>query len=667
MSKGLGSALAAGVAVLAVVGIVIFIVVDTDDADDPAETPTPGADDGPTRDATAPPDVALGDIEWSDCPFTPPTDAEVECGYLAVPELWDADDSDEVLIPFAVFAAENDDADAAPMVYLTGGPGQGALEQVTEAYDLIYRPLAQDRDLVLFDQRGTGLAEPSLACPEHIDEVHDVVEEAPDAEEAGERATQALLACRDRLLEEGVDFSGYNSRASAADMEALREGLGYDEWNVYGVSYGSRLALTAMREYPDGIRAAVLDSAYPLEANLYEETSGNVARGFSAFFASCEADEACSEAYPDLEGTFAAMVEELEEEPQPLTIFNPMTGDEVEATITGADMAGFLFQSLYVTDLIPLMPEMIDRASQGEFETIGMIQGLFLAEMELSSTGMQLAVQCQEEVPFSSREGVAEAISDTEMDYLFASSPTMGTTIFDLCDEWEAGDPPAAANEPVESDIPALVLAGEYDPITPPAWGEAVDASLANSHYFAFPHTGHGVVSSHECAENMLSEFLEDPGSQPDSACIGEIEGPAFTPGDAEVGMESYTNEAAGYAGARPADWTEIQPGIYQESPLVSMAQQLVPGATSEQMLQALAMELGLDAPPEPIDAMSTDTADWDIYQLEYGGQTETVAIAELEGQVALILLVATPAWTEAYYDEVLIPAVEAFELVEEG
>ena len=185
-----------------------------------------------------------------------------------------------------------------------------------------YAPILDVCDLVFFDQRGTGYSEPSLACPEFIDLTLDILDDDLSLAQGNQRQLEALAACGDRLLQEGIDLTAYNSAENAADVADLRLVLGYEEWNLYGVSYGTRLAQTIVRDHPEGIRSIILDSAYPLAANIQLETAVNADRAFALFFAGCAADPACAVAYPDLEQVFAELVVQLNESPLVVQVYN---------------------------------------------------------------------------------------------------------------------------------------------------------------------------------------------------------------------------------------------------------------------------------------------------------------------------------------------------------
>jgi pimeloyl-ACP methyl ester carboxylesterase len=627
---------------------------------------TNNAGDGDNDDGgdAAGPDTPVSEVEWGACEIDVPAGLDLDCGTLEVPADRDDPDAGTVTLAFGVVRTDHDEPADDPVLYLSGGPGQDSLELVPAAFGVLYEPLAANRDLIILDQRGTGYSEPSLACEEHASWVRENLDSDLPAEQLAAQSVEALAECRERLVvEEDVDLSAFNSAASAADLDDLRRALEVDEWNLYGISYGTRLALTAMRDHPEGIRSVVLDSAYPVDADLYEEMPENAARAMSAFFDACASDAACEERFGDLGSRFTDLVERLDADPVPVTLPDPATGRRVEGRLDGATIAGLLFQSLYATELVPLLPEILDAATRDEVGTVGVLLGAFSQQIELVSMGQQLAVQCQEEVAFGDREAV-EAAADEQpvLRSFFESAPTIGAGVFDICDEWDAGEPGPDEDDPVESAIPTLVLAGELDPVTPPRWGEAVAADLANSFSFTFPSTGHGVVPAHDCAAAMTRDFLDDPGAEPDAGCIDDIEPLPFSPEDVEVELVPVDAEYVGFAGVRPEGWTAAGPGVYQESLLTSFLQQVVPGTTAEQVLNQVARQIGADEPPAPVGQRQTEFLTWDLYELDDLGLRIDVALAEHEGSLAILQVASTPQRRDVYVRQVFEPALDAFD-----
>jgi pimeloyl-ACP methyl ester carboxylesterase len=407
----------------------------------------------------------------------------------------------------------------------------------------------------------------------------------------------------------------------------------------------------------------VLDAAYPVDADLYAEAPGNAFRAMEALFAACADDPACASRYPDLAGRFQRLVDELNAAPAPITIVDVLSGERREDELDGDSLVGFLFETLYSTELIPHLPEIIAAADDGEFGTIGLLSGAALQQVDLISVGQQLAVQCQEEVPFGSRESVAAAAAEHPLvEGFFRSAPTLGPGIFGVCDSWDAGEPGPEADEPVVSDIPALVLAGDLDPITPPRWGEAIAGQLPDSFFVRFPFTGHGTLPSHRCAVRITEEFLDDPGREPATDCVGDIEAPAFTADGVRIEMTSFDSDELELTGVRPEGWIEVLPGVWQQSVLTSLVQQVVPGATAEELLGAVTGQLGAGRPPQPAGELSTGSTTWQLYQLDDLGQSLELALADGPDGVLVVQLATSPARRDAHREQVFLPAVEALE-----
>ncbi|SDF48736.1 alpha/beta hydrolase fold [Blastococcus aurantiacus] len=602
-------------------------------------------------------------VDFDDCDFDVPAGVDMQCGTLEVPADREDPDGGEIELAFGIVRSDAPDLAADPVVYLSGGPGQSTLELVPQGFAQLYEPLTANRDLVLLDQRGTGLSEPSLACDEYTEWALGSLGSGLSDEELEAGAFDALDECHERLADDGVDFADYNSAASAADLEDLRVALDYDEWNLYGISYGTRLAQQAMRDHPDGIRSVVLDSAYPADADLYEEMPGNAERAMDALFATCADDPACATAYPDLSRTFQDLVAKLNAAPAPITVVDASSGERVDDELDGDALVGFLFDSLYSTELVPHLPEVITAASAGEFGSIGLLLGTQTQSLDFQAIGQQLAVQCHEEVSFGSREDVAAAAADHPLvEGYFESGPSSGSGIFDVCDSWDAGEAGSEANEKVSSDIPTLVLAGDLDPITPPRWGEQVAEDLSEAFYVQFPFTGHGALPSHECAVGIAEDFLDEPGQEPATGCVDDIAAPAFTPEGIQVGMTPFESDELELAGLRPEGWVEAIPGMWQESFLSSLIQQVVPGVTADEVLTTVAEQLGTEEPLVPVGELTTEAATWQLYRIVELGQSVDMALADGPDGLMLVQLTTSPSRADVHREQIFLPAVEAIE-----
>jgi pimeloyl-ACP methyl ester carboxylesterase len=492
----------------------------------PAPTSTPSRTPMPTR--VIGPGVP-GTFEPAACPFALPEDyvqgQNVDCGYLVVPENRERADTRPIRLAVAVFHPEGGATRSDAVLYLSGGPGGSVLEGLRYEFDSTYGPvLATGRDLILFDQRGVGRSEPALDCPE----VDALSREILDREYNGRTLTDAeildLLVSRfERCaadLRQHADLSAYHSAANAADVALLRRVLDYEQVNLWGASYGTRLALTVMRDHPEGIRSVVLDSVYPLEADLYVEGPANARRAFDRLFASCAENTVCREAYPDLESVFNETVATLNADPVTGTITDTLTGEAYPAVLTGDSLVGLVFQILYDSELRLMLPQLIYDAHAGNFAALNKFRGAMLARASAISRGMTFSVQCHEEITFSSEADFEAALAyHPEFTGLYAHS-VADTLSFRVCERWDAGAAPPVENEPVSSDIPTLVMTGEFDPITPPRWGQQAAAHLSRSYVFEYPHVGHGTSFVDGCPREMLLAFLEEPMTSPDAMCL---------------------------------------------------------------------------------------------------------------------------------------------------
>ncbi len=629
----------------------------------PTATPEPTAIPEPT----ATPEPAYEPVfETENCEFQVPPGRDVECGWLTVPE--DRSNPEKMIhLHVAIFHSDSANPAPDPIVYLEGGPGGDALEAVPLVFEMRFAPFLANHDLIMFDQRGTGYSEPSLACPEETEVAFALLEQDISPEQATEQLLDALFSCQERLSDEGINLSAYNSRENAADLNDLRLALGYETWNVWGISYGTRLAQTVMRDHPEGIRSVVLDSTYPLAANLLTDTPDNVIRAFTVFFAGCVADLACNETYPELETVFYEQITRLDEEPALLPITNPLTGESYEAYFRGTDMVGILFQSLYATEIIPVLPQMIFDIAAEDYSLLTALLSSFLANADFVSIGMQYSVQCYEENSFATLADVEAAATEHPLlEPFFAYSINIGPQALTVCEQWGAGEADAIENENITSDIPTLILAGEYDPITPPAWGQVVAEGLANSYFYQFPGVGHGASLAGECPISVMEAFWADPTQEPAAACIAEMTSPQFVQGDAAaaITLVPFESETFGITGVVPEGWTEASPGVYVRGSNALdgtvIIQQAVPGVSADDLLQLVTGQLGLAEAPTSTETLEIGAYTWTFYQAEAQGSLVDIALTESEGTTIIVILLSTADERELLAESVLLPALEA-------
>jgi pimeloyl-ACP methyl ester carboxylesterase len=635
----------------------------------PTDTPVPPTDT-PTPEPTPAPSTGL---EKASCPFDlPPGQVEgttIECGTLVVPEDRSNPEGAKIRLAVAVFHPDGK-PEADPIFYLEGGPGGSPLELIDLTFDDQFEPLlATNRDLVVFDQRGVGLSRPALDCPKLSDLTMDLLDGELDGKQLTEKEVydqvlETTLACG-QDLRKTADLSAYHAASNAADVNDLRLALGYDQVNLWGSSYGTNLALAVMRDYPEGVRSVVLDSTLPPDADWNLEAPPNADRAFTVLFEGCAADAACNAAYPDLRTVFFDTVDKLNKTPATFETTDALTMDTYQVQMYGDDFMGTVLQYLYATDVIPALPQMIYDASQGNFDLLARILGALLMVRETMSRGMFYSSECHDEMVFSSLEefeAVLEDYRDVAGIFEYSSLGAMG---YDVCAGWGAGEAGAIENQPVTSAIPTLILSGEYDPVTPPAWGKQVAKTLDNGYFFEYPGMGHGVSAMAGCPRDMMIAFLEDPTAAPDDACIAKMGPPRFVvPAESgAVTLEPFVNEQMGIQGVLPAGWTEISVGAYARGASATDSAAVIAQSaqmTADDLLGLFTTQLGLDTKPESVGQREANGLTWTLYSFKVQGLSIDMALAESGGQGLVVILQSEPRERNALYEAVFLPVIDA-------
>ncbi len=623
------------------------------EAPDRGELPT-GAVDDPGRFAS---------IESVGCSFDEPVPLPVRprCHSLSVPEDWsDPDPDDRVVLQVAVF--EGDGTEPDPLIYFDGGPGGHTLGSLSLTFGDLVEPYFGGRDYIVFDQRGLGLSEPSLSCPEMTEVALADLAAELDPETAAAAMIDAQGACRDRLTAAGVNLEAYNSIASANDVEAIRSLLGYERLNVIGISYGTRLAQTYMRMYPGSIRSVVLDSVFPTGYDLWTNFSPGARRAFEQFFDGCAADPACAATYPELEQDFFELLDRLDDEPAQVQLRNLLDGATRSAQLDGDDVMGLVFNALYNRQQFAAVPPMVTEALAGDYTTIELFGSIQLTNLDFVSLGMRLSVECNEEIPFES-EGDFLANEPDDPGYARLQRLDGSPSIFDLCESWPAGRAPDVESESITSELPALILAGQYDPITPPAGADLVASGLPNSFVFLLPNEGHGITPT-DCGAELVSAFLSRPDREPDASCIATSPAPNWVPGDDTDAIELVEFESTGLVsvrGVRPADWTDVGNGVFARQQTAvdptTLLIQPTGGLSGRQLLDLVGGQLGIRF--VAAEEIEVNGQSWSSFTTSAVGTQSARAAVEPGPAGVLVLLVARTDEIEALYDALFQPVAE--------
>jgi len=462
-------------------------------------------------------------FEWTPCWFKVPfhqTSKRVRCAYLFP--------SPSIRLSVVVIKQPIWNRKGGPILYLAGGPGYPTgLNQEAIEYWMMWLELNDwPHDLVLFDQRGTGLSQPSFSCPEIMSVTQDILGQSLPLEKEFSLGKAAVEQCYQRLTESNIDLLKYTTTNNSRDVADLMVALGGNDWNLYGASYGTRLALSVVRNYPQRVRSVILDSVYPPEINELLEIPFFYDNALTTLFKGCQLDEVCHSNFPNLEASFETLLEQVRQAPIEFKVSAPDSKKPVNVMINDHRLMDVVFQALYRWDFIGQLPLAIDSARRGDYKPLYPLvenYASWLLDKDFSDA-VYFSVECHDHFPDTTREEYMAQVARFPRVSRFVKNHWD----YNVCQFWKVANAGKAFHQQVSSKIPALFLSGKYDPVTPPLWAKNSAAHFSQGYVFVFPGIGHGAVDSDECAPKLVREFLHNPKQKPSNECFSSVSGPDF-------------------------------------------------------------------------------------------------------------------------------------------
>ncbi|ARE77784.1 transporter [Streptomyces sp. Sge12] len=468
-------------------------------------------------------------FEPGPCPRTPePVDAlqGARCGTLTVPENRAGATGKTIELGVAIVPAATDKPKPDPIVWLAGGPGDDAVGEAKMAID---GGLNRDRDVIFMSQRGTYSADPTLLCP-NIDEFNaravGLGHDAPTTERLHIEATKA---CRDQLAARGIDLGAYNDTESAADYEDLRAALGIKQWNLYGISYGTHLALVYMRLHPEGLRSVGIDGILPPSRAGSAATWSSARQGFDGLFKACTAQPACNKRYPNLSATFDKLVRDLEAKPVTTTVTVPGSDKPVKVVLDGAALVNWMTSATHIAPQVPLA---LDELAHGKPQRIAQQWAggkLSPQAMGRVAHGLVYGVFCSEWTPYEAQDAALKGGQETFPTFprsVQAQAPQLAYLHPD-CEVWKVPPAPPSIRDATSGDIPTLALSGGFDSQTGADNGPYVARTLNRAKVVTVPYEPHVVFATSKCAQEIAVSFFDDPAA-PKTECLKTLEAPEF-------------------------------------------------------------------------------------------------------------------------------------------
>lgn len=438
-----------------------------------------------------------------------PTDGY--CGSLDVWEDRQARSGRKIALKILVLPALKQQQAPDPLFILAGGPGQGAAELAGYAQEL-FRTIESGRDIVLVDQRGTGKSNP-LECKPARDE--------EDQDNSATAIVNRLHACLESYGSK-ADVTKYTTETAMDDLDDVRGFLGYSKINLYGVSYGTRAAIVYARRHPEYVRSAILDGVAPTDMRLPLYVARDSQRALDLLMKDCESDAGCSRRFPNLRQRLEALLARLGAHSQHIHYVDPRTGLERERVVTRLTVTGTLLASLYSPAMSAMVPLLIEQAEQGNFSGFLALRAAYDPLGESMALGMHFSVICSEDAP-----RIVPGSLEREAAGTFLGAD-MAEARLKPCQFWPSAriDPAYFDNSP--SRVPALILSGDLDPVTPPSWGQKVASQWTSSRHIVVPATGHNTAPS-GCVMKLIAQFLnEGSASGLDASCVERLKRPPF-------------------------------------------------------------------------------------------------------------------------------------------
>ena len=447
--------------------------------------------------------AAEATLELVDCridagPGYPGIDAR--CGTFSRPLDPTDPGGDRIDLNVAVVPALSLEPQPDPFVPIAGGPGQSTVLFYAGWFHAFER-VRQERDILLIDQRGTGDSAP-LNC--------EIDDDFVAWEYSAEQTLHLTEECLARLPHDPRYFT---TSVAVTDLEALRQALGYSALNLYGISYGSRVAQHFARRYPDSTRTLVIDGVVPPQLPLGPDIAIESQRALDAVFDRCAEEPACSARFPTLREDFAAVRGVLADGPLAVQLQHPVTARLETIEFGDTELAVAIRLLLYHQRTVALLPLLIDEAANGNYSSLAAQFMVIASSLEESiSIGMHNAVMCTEDAPYVNRESVDRTALDAS--YI---GPVLLDAILTMCSVWPSGVLDDGLREPLRTDKPVLLLSGGADPITPPEYAELAASDLSNKHVLVGEHQGHGLAAV-GCMPRLIDEFVETLQLERDAA-----------------------------------------------------------------------------------------------------------------------------------------------------
>lgn len=437
----------------------------------------------------------------------PPMVHRAECGSLSVAENPDQENGEQIALNILRLPAVNPEPKEDPLFIIAGGPGQSAVG-IAEQLFYTFEEVRKSRDIVFVDQRGTGESNP-LHCNGLA-----AVGQTLTLDEQKSVIASALRAC---VEEHGARLQFYTTPYAVRDLESVRLALGYQQVNLWGVSYGTRVALEYMRRYPQSVRTSVLDGVAPANMALPWSAETDARAALEKIHVQCASSDECTKGYGNLLEQAEVVAERLRQASVPVVSEHPATRLPYSVNMNQQLFASAVRMALYSRDLARILPLAIHRAHAEDYELVTALTAM--AERRGGfvdiSIGMHYTVLCNEDYPQYAALDFSESENFLQLKAV--------QSVSDACELWPRYPLPKDYFTPIASDVPTLLLSGARDPVTPPHWAENVMEGLSRAKHGIAPG-GHHSITRDGCSAQLIAQFIHTGNIEHlDVSCTNKI------------------------------------------------------------------------------------------------------------------------------------------------
>jgi len=457
-----------------------------------------------------------------DCPFSGPQEIEASCGTLEVPLDYAQLEGDKIKLVVVIIHSTSETPASDAVVLLPQNAGMTLMDSVGYIGRQLSDLLAT-RDMVYYEYRGLGQEDIDLSCPEYYDAYFESWLQPRSPDEVVSLYTPALKTCKERMANNDININDFRMQEMASDLNMLRLALGYEQFDLLGGGFGSELTLTMLRDYPQAIRSVFLfDLAFPKQYLTAEMYAIGMQESLDILFNRCLEDEKCRLAYPSLEQQFYAAVDQLNARPAEIKVFYPKQTGLTSIFFTGDDFLMLIHDLLRSNSTISEIPKIVNEISSGKPERMAtVIQQYRMSLPEEVVLGPEISATCEGLHPAFWR---VTAASSSVQPAILEAVQADWRTFEQLCPLWTGNALDSPAEQVINSDVPALIIQGEYTPDYTPETVNSLLRGMKNSLHVVIPNLSNDIFSGESCAGLLLFNWLNETNTGMDTSCVNNTE-----------------------------------------------------------------------------------------------------------------------------------------------